>query len=221
MKDSERLDYEASQIKWDPEALKDALRNPKYLFGGSSACTFSGPSTIEEKKMPDPTREAYDAYRKSQSLKAKAAWARRKEKTDKRAAHAARGKANKAQGSRWEGAVAQLFRTLGLEVERTDERDGYTKGWDLVVTSLPHMVIQCKATKTKAPLLTGLAEAREHNPGQLLWVCFHQHRVLKKGSYTYRVAFSSSMTDPPSITDMRGFFHVLQGALTRGEYPTG
>jgi hypothetical protein len=126
------------------------------------------------------------------------------------------GKANQAQGKRFEAAVRLMFKAFGYTVERVNEIHGYTKGWDLHIKELPKMVVQVKATKTNSDLMRGLREARKNNPKALAWVCFHSFRRPRKRP-EIRVAYTNRREGPPSITDVPGFFHVLES----GEYPSG
>jgi hypothetical protein len=142
----------------------------------------------------------------------------RRKQIDKRKRLARQAKANKAAGSRFERAVRLAFERRGFTASRVCETHGRTRGWDIYVEELPEAVVQCKATKTKAALLNGLNEARKHNPGAKLWVCFHSYRP-KGGRVTIRVAYTSSTTRAPSTTDPDGFFHVLRKAA--GGYPDG
>jgi hypothetical protein len=138
----------------------------------------------------------------------KAAAKRKRRKTKQREKRARLAKANKASGSRFERAVVLAFRARGLTAERVDESNGFVRGWDIQVDKFPDMVVQCKATQTKAALLNGINEARKHNPGAQFWVCFHSFRPSGK-KVQIRVAYSSRPEGPPSITDPDGFFHVL------------
>lgn len=220
MKDSERLRWEADQIKWNSEALKRALAaQPRFPGAGASTS-----SSVVATPPPPVTLEdiALAAYRKSQLLKQKAVGAERKEKSDRREEYRRRGKANQAAGSRWEGIVLQFFKKLGYTAYRVEEKHGYTKGWDIALKELPGLVIQCKSTQTKAALLNGLDEARTANPREIGWVCFHRFRVkkAKKGEhYTYMVAYSSRPPGPVSITDLESFYHMMENKP--GEYPGG
>lgn len=144
---------------------------------------------------------------------------KRKRQQQRRRKLAEQAKVNKAAGSRFERAVVLAFQARGLDAERVDETHGFSRGWDIFVKSLPKMVVQCKATSTAAALLNGLAEAREHNPNELFWVCFHSYRPKGK-PIEIRVAFSSRPSGPASIADADGFFHVLMLAHLSGRgYP--
>jgi hypothetical protein len=145
---------------------------------------------------------------------------KRKRQQLKREKLAKQAHANKTAGSRFERAVKLAFELRGFKAERIDESHGFTNGgWDIYVRQLPNMVVQCKATKTKAALLSGLEEARTKNPHQMFWVCFHSYREPEKKA-KIMVAYSSRQSGPPSITNPDGFFHVLMRSLNEGQgYP--
>lgn len=168
----------------------------------ATCCSFPGTPWLEKEKRATKKRVS-----------------RRKKQEKKRKRLADQAHANKAAGSRFERAVVAAFRMRGLHAARVDESSGHIRGWDIFVEQFPDMVVQCKATSTKAALLNGLEEARKLNPNRLFWVCFHSYRQKGKRA-EIRVAYSSRVEGPPSITDSDGFFHVLMKALAEGEeYP--
>jgi hypothetical protein len=57
-----------------------------------------------------------------------------------------------------------------------DEGDGYTRGWDVRLTDLPSVVIQCKLSRDISALTRGLHEAQKHNPNADWHVCITKYR---------------------------------------------
>ena len=131
-----------------------------------------------------------------------------------------RAKANQRQGSSFENTIRNAFRLAGFPCEKVDESDGFNRGWDLCLKEFPQLVIQIKATQSKASLMVGLNEAREHNPRALLFVCIHSFRQKHKRP-VIRVAYSSRRSGPASITDVACFMEILRRAGAAGEYLQG
>jgi hypothetical protein len=129
-------------------------------------------------------------------------------------------KANQKQGAGFEQVMINTFALKGFSARKVDESDGFARGWDIKLKDFPLLVIQCKATKSKASLMKGLNEARSHNPSALGWVCIHSLRKEGKRS-GIRVAYSSRHKGPASITDLGGFMELLIRAQLKGWYPNG
>lgn len=128
------------------------------------------------------------------------------------------------RGRRWELTMLKKFEREGFSVERTDERDGLTKGIDLLLWDtdghpprkyLP-VAIQCKHTAELRDVLVGLREAKSGFPAAKIWICCHREYLGPgfKGRDTFGISLA---TQPDSIyTDLSfsGMIALLKKVLS-------
>lgn len=128
------------------------------------------------------------------------------------------------RGRRWELIMRKKFEQAGFSVERTDERDGITKGIDLLLFDVdgfpprgPLPVgIQCKHTAELRDVLVGLREAKFGFPSARIWICCHREYLGPgfKGRDTFGVSLA---TQPDSVyTDLSfsGMIALLRKVLS-------